>query len=135
MSNNDDVIIFKGKSLASLMQDIYKNSMRKTTIIEGAIAELKKHIDSKEDIVYIGPIIADYMDVALKNDDSLIKLATIVQRLVSADKRAVDGGGLELSEAERSDLLKGVSDEMKSLEKSIAEATIPKLPDLDKKKK
>lgn len=135
MGKRDNVTVFKNKSLESLLEDIYKNSMRKTPVIEDAIRELRKYIDCKEDVVYIGPIIADYMDVGLKNDDNLIKLAKIVQRLIAAESKGTSAGGdFELSEQERKQLLDGVKGELQDLERNIAGVNIPEFPPKDKLK-
>ena len=49
-------------------------------------------------------MIKDYLDVGVKNDEQLIKLAAIVQRLASTQIDP-EGGGMGLSEEERKALM------------------------------
>ena len=98
-----DKEIFEGKSFESLLKDIYDNSNRKETQIQILITELKPMIKNIGDAVIIVPLIKDYMEIAVKNDEALIKMAAIVQK---AQNR---GGGsddnLLLTEAEKEQLI------------------------------
>jgi argininosuccinate lyase len=52
----------------------------------------------------MGPLINDLIDSSLKNDDHLIKLATIAQRIVAAETKSEGEAGF-LSAEERAQLL------------------------------
>jgi argininosuccinate lyase len=52
----------------------------------------------------MGPLINDLIDSSLKNDDHLIKLATIAQRIVAAEAKSEGEAGF-LSAEERAQLL------------------------------
>jgi len=52
----------------------------------------------------MGPIIRDLIDSAVKNDDSLIKMAAIAQRIIGAAQSS-DGDTGFLSDAEKEQLL------------------------------
>lgn len=82
-----DNTVFKNTTLADLFEEIHSNSSRKRTQIEGLIGELKPLIDTMGDAMTIVPLIRDYLDAGLKNDDMLVKLATIIQRLESASAK------------------------------------------------
>jgi len=73
MSEEKQDEIFEGKTFESLLKDIYTNSSRKETQIQILITELKPMIKNIGDAVIIVPLIKDYMEIAVKNDEALIK--------------------------------------------------------------
>ena len=54
--------------------------------IRTLIDNLKPLINSAGDAVIIVPLIKDYLDVSVKNDDLLIKMAGIVQRAMNSNQ-------------------------------------------------
>jgi hypothetical protein len=99
--------IFPGKSLSGLFKDIYDNQQNKKLRISELIAEMKKIIRHAGDMAVMGPIIKDLVDVSVRNDDSLIKLATIAQRIVTANTKSEGDVGF-LSDSEKEQLLKEI---------------------------
>jgi len=97
--------IFKGKSFESLLEDIYNNSKKKEMQIQILITELKPMIKNIGDAIIIVPLIKDYMEIAVKNDEALIKMAAIVQK---AQTRNGGGDSLMLTEQEKRDLMEQV---------------------------
>ena len=89
-----DFKIFDGKNFSDLSQEIYENNKFKKTQIELLIQEVHGYIQGIEDIAIVGPIIKELMDVGIRNDDNLVKLATIYQRIMS--KQPVDEGDFSL---------------------------------------
>ena len=55
------------------------------------IGELKSLIENIGDATLLVPMIKEYMEIGVKNDEALIKLATIVQRLEIAKEKGGDG--------------------------------------------
>ena len=51
------------------------------------------------------PLIKEYLDVGVKNDEQLVKIATIVQRLVSSQARTGSADHEMISEDEKKQLL------------------------------
>lgn len=102
-----DIELFKGKTFSELMKDVYDNSKKKERQINLLIAELKPLIKNVGDATLIVPLIKEYLEVGVKNDEHLVKLAAIVQRLVSSNTKAQSetGGGYLLSEEEKQQLL------------------------------
>ena len=90
--------IFEGKTFDSLLKDIYDNSKRKETQIQILITELKPMIKNIGDAVIIVPLIKDYMEIAVKNDEALIKMAAIVQKAQSRTGSSDDNLMLTLFE-------------------------------------
>lgn len=82
-----DKEIFEGKKFSSLLEEIYDNSKKKDSQISALIAELKPLIESISDATLVVPMIKEYLEIGIKNDEHLIKLATVVQRMESAAAR------------------------------------------------
>ena len=111
MSTNFE--LFPGKDLSGLFKDIYDNQQNKKQRISELIAEMKKVIRHSGDMAVIGPIIKDLVDTSVRNDESLIKMASIAQRMI-ASKDKVEGDTGFLSDDEKEQLLK-------QLDETIAE--------------
>ena len=101
--------LFPGKNLSGLFEDIYENQKNKKQKISELIAEMKKVIRHSGDMAVIGPIIKDLVDTSVRNDESLLKMAAIAQRMV-ASKEKVDGDTGFLSDKEKEQLLQQLED-------------------------
>ena len=113
MSNEFE--LFKGTNFSDLMRDIYHNSKKKHRQIDSLIKELQPLIKNTGDATVIVPMIKDYLEVSVKNDDALVKLAAVVQRLVSASSKDDDGNEFGLSDEERSRLIAEAESEIKKI--------------------
>lgn len=100
--------IYKGKHFSGLCKDIVKNSENKKDQIDILISELRTLIKTVNDAVIIVPLIKDYYDVGIKNDEQLVKLAAVVQRLVAKGEASGEGPSMMLSEDERKQLMEEV---------------------------
>jgi hypothetical protein len=85
-------VLFKDKTFANLLEDIYKNSTRKEKEIKALIDQLKPMIQEPGDAMMLVPLLKEYMEIAIKNDDALIKMAGIVQRAMSTSNSGNDSG-------------------------------------------
>jgi hypothetical protein len=103
MDKNDE--LFKGTSFSDLMSDVYHNSKKKDRQINQLISQLQPLIRNASDATIIVPLIKEYLDVAVKNDDHLVKLTAIVQRYIST-KQTISGADGLLSDEEKQQLLK-----------------------------
>lgn len=103
MDKNEE--IFKGTSFADLMSDVYHNSKKKDRQITQLIAQLQPLIKNASDATIIVPLIKEYLDVAVKNDDHLVKLTAIVQRYIST-KQTIAGADSLLSDEEKMQLIR-----------------------------
>jgi len=122
---NTDFELFSGTTFSDLMKDIYHNSKRKDRQINTLIKELQPLIKNIGDATIIAPIIKEYLDVQVKNDDHLIKLAAVVQRLVSASSRGADGSSGDefgLSDAERERLMQVAEEELAQIQRENEES-------------
>ena len=100
-----DFEIFEGKTLSSLFKDIHDNSVEKKDQIEVLIKKLEPLIKNIGDATIVVPLIKEYLDVSVKNDEQLVKIATIVQRLVSSQARTGTTDHEMISEDEKKQLL------------------------------
>ena len=78
-----DTEIFGSKKFSDLLKDIYDNQKKKDRQINLLIADLKPLITNIGDAALLVPVIKDYMEVSVKNDEHLVKLAAVIQRMVS----------------------------------------------------
>jgi hypothetical protein len=115
-----DIEIFKGKSFSDLMKDIYSNSSKKDRQINMLIGELRPLIKNVGDATVIVPLIKEYLEVGVKNDEHLVKLAAVVQRLVSTSNRvqAETGQAWILSDEEKKQLMNDL-DELDNSNKEV----------------
>ena len=112
----NDIKIFGDKNFSDLSQEIYENNKLKKTQIDLLIQEVHGYIQGIEDIAIVGPIIKELMDVGIKNDDNLVKLATLYQRIMS--KQTVDDSDVGLlSEEEKEQLMASLEDVADDLQK------------------
>ena len=85
-------ILFDDKSFSDLLKEIHSNQNKKKTQLASLIAELKPLVQSLGDATVVVPLIKEYMEISVKNDDQLIKMAAIVQRLSTGITNSGDGG-------------------------------------------
>ena len=113
-----DVEIFKGKTFSSLVKDIYFNSNHKKDQINKLIKDLREMVKDVGSATVIAPMIKDYIDVGIKNDDQLVKLSAVLQRFIAGTSGSSDdgSGGGGLSESEKEELLNNVKKELDDLE-------------------
>jgi|TARA_R100000541_G_scaffold13495_1_gene22484 hypothetical protein len=97
-----DNVVFGKKKFSDILSEIYDNQKKKETQISGLISELKPLISDIGDATLIVPLIKEYLEIGVRNDEQLIKMATIVQRVVN---NTGTGDSLGISEAEKDELL------------------------------
>jgi hypothetical protein len=93
--------IFGNKSFSDLLKNIYDNSREKEKQIKDLITSLKPLVADTQSALMVVPLIKEYLDVSVKNDDSLIKMAGIVQRAMANSGGNGDGDFLSESELEQ----------------------------------
>tara|TARA_B100001093_G_scaffold215047_1_gene206335 strand:+ start:2204 stop:2608 length:405 start_codon:yes stop_codon:yes gene_type:complete len=113
-----DKEIFDGKTFASLAKDIYFNSTRKSAQIDQLIKDLRTMVKDAGSATVIAPMIKDYIDVSVKNDDQLVKLSAVLQRFLSGSSSEGEGDTSGLTESEKEELLKSVKKEVEEISKS-----------------
>ena len=114
MKSKDE--IFEGKSFQDLTKDIYKNTTDRKLQIDLLIQEIHGFIQTIDDVVMVAPIIKEYMDVAVKNDEHLVKLAGVIQRII-AKSSGGDEESFLLSESEKEDLISALQEDVNHIQK------------------
>ena len=109
-----DKEIFSGKTLSDLFGEIYDNSKETKGQIKALIGELKPLIENIGDATLIVPMIKEYMEIGVKNDEHLIKLATVIQRIETAQAKGETG---EFDFSDLQDLL----EEQEALDQQVDE--------------
>ena len=113
MANKNE--IFKGKTFQDLTKDIYENTTNKKKQIDLLISEIHGFIQTIDDVVMVAPIIKEYMEVSVKNDEHLVKLAGVLQRIISKSQGDSDESML-LSESEKEELMTTLQDTVNDLQ-------------------
>lgn len=103
-----DFNIFGDKKFKDLLEEIYVNQKKKEKQISTLINELKPMVTEIGDATLIVPLIKEYLEIGVKNDEQLIKMATIIQRCISTNKSS-GGDGINISEAEKDQLLNDIN--------------------------
>ena len=97
-------ILFDDKSFSDLLKEIHGNQKKKAKQLASSIAELKPLVQSLGDATVVVPLIKEYMEVAVKNDEHIVKVVAVIQRLISTGMRGTDDSDI-LTEAEKEQLL------------------------------
>ncbi len=118
--------LFQGKTFSDILGDIYDNQQSKKKNISSLIEEMRKLVTKPSDVITIGPIITQLIEASITNDDHLIKIANIAQKLVLASTKKTGDEGW-LSEDDKKALL----DELDATAKEITQNTEDKIEDLE----
>ena len=99
-----DQELFGNKKFSDLLKDIYDNQKKKERQLNLLIADLKPLITNISDASMLVPTIKDFMEVSVKNDEHLVKLAAVIQRATS---NKTEESSSFLTDEEKEALLKG----------------------------
>ena len=97
-----DSNVFGDKTFSDILEEIYNNQKKRDAQVVALISELKPLVQEIGDATLIVPLIKEYMEIGVKNDEALIKMATIVQRAL---QNVDDDGGFGISDEEKEALL------------------------------
>ena len=106
--DNLDKIVFGKKKFSDLLGEIYDNQKKKENQISALISELKPMVQEIGDATLIVPLIKEYLEIGVKNDEQLIKLATIIQRIQQASASSNSDNPFVISEEEKNQLLESI---------------------------
>ena len=102
-----DNIIFKNKKFSDVLEEIYNNQKKKDQQVTALISELKPLISDIGDATLVVPLIKEYMEISVKNDDILIKMAALAQRAMQTQTAE---GTLTISDEEKEQLLSAMNE-------------------------
>ena len=131
MSDKNNLEILEGKTFQDLTKDIYENQKNKKLQLDLLIQEIHGMIQTMDDAVLVAPLIREFMEVAVKNDEHLVKLAGVLQRIMNKSQGESDESML-LSESEKEELLNNLQDITNDISSKVENK---KVDDLKKSKK
>jgi len=109
-----DYELFEGKSLSDVFKDNTEKNRQQLDILT---KELVGHIKDGDTAVQLVPMIKEYLEINVKNDDQLVKIAAIVQRLLAAEAKGSSEDAFALSDAEKEQLMKAVEETADDVQK------------------
>ena len=112
-----DYEVFEGKSLSDVFKDIYDNTEKNRQQLDVLTRELVGYIKDGDTAVQIVPMLKEYLEINVKNDDQLVKIAAIVQRLLSAEAKGGSEESFALSDTEKEQLMKAVEETADDVQK------------------
>ena len=113
----NDYEIFEGKSLSGLFKDIYDNTERNKKQLEVLMQEVVGFIKDGDTAVQIIPMLKEYLEINVKNDDQLVKVAAIVQRMIATESKGSSEEEFGLSDSEKEQLMAAVEDVANDVQK------------------
>ena len=119
----NDYEIFEGKSLSGLFKDIYENTKTNKTQLEVIMKEVVSFIKDGDTAVQIIPMLKEYLEINVKNDDQLVKVAAIVQRIIAAESKGGSDDEFGLSDAEKEQLMGAIEEAATDLQTHSDEIT------------
>ena len=123
MDNKNE--IFDGKSFEDLTKDIYENQKNKKLQLDLLIQEIHGMIQTMDDAVLITPLIKELFEVAIKNDEHLVKLASVWQRILGKNNN--DEDSMLLSESEKEDLIAALQDDVNDIQQKAEKIKTQKI--------
>jgi hypothetical protein len=127
---SDEKEIFEGKTFQDLTKDIYENTTKRKVQIDLLISEIHGFITTIDDVVLVAPIIKEYMDTAVRNDEHLVKLAGVLQRIISKSQGESDESML-LSDEEKAELMGTLQDTVEDLQRESDKLEVTKNKTID----
>ena len=119
----NDYEIFEGKSLSGLFKDIYENTKTNKTQLEVLMKEVVGFIKDGDTAVQIIPMLKEYLEINVKNDDQLVKVAAIVQRIIAAESKGGSDDEFGLSDKEKEQLMGAIEEAATDLQSHSDEIT------------
>ena len=119
----NDYEIFEGKSLSGLFKDIYENTKTNKEQLEVLMKEVVGFIKDGDMAIQLIPMIKEYLEINVKNDEQLVKLATVVQRLIAAENKGGSESEFGLSDKEKEQLLTSIDEVVVDIQKKSDKIT------------
>ncbi len=101
-----ETLVFKDKKFSNILEEIYDNQKKRDKQVSALISELRPLIQDTGDATVIVPLIKEYLEIGVKNDEQLVKLATIIQRMA---QNVSEDGSFGISDEEKEMLMKEIN--------------------------
>jgi hypothetical protein len=92
------------------MEEAYRDKNEKGVQLRAMINQLKDLLEDSGDAIMMVPLIKEYMDLLIKNDDVIIKMLGIIQKIETAAARAQEENGGIMSDRDRQLLFESLDD-------------------------
>lgn len=106
---NNDFEVCDGKTFRGLCHDIIMRSEIKDNQLDTLFSDVRGHIKNINDAQIFLPRIKELFDVGIKNDEQLVKLASVVQRLQSSQVESSGGDMGVITDEEKEQLLQNIA--------------------------
>lgn len=130
MALTKDDKIYGNVSFATICEKIVTNSIETKNQIDILSNEVRALIKTPADAVAIIPVMRQYLDTGVRNDEQLVKLAAVLQRLISADgvdtKDSISSDSLGISEEEKQQLME-IANEMVEVNEELTPRNVQDL--------
>lgn len=113
----NDKLLFDDYKISDLLKEIKTRSDTKYAQLEALVSDVKNLIKDKNDAMMLFPHIKEFLTVGVKNDEQLVKLASIIQKLIVI--KEADGGDGGLSDDEKKQLLESLDRELQDVKQDI----------------
>lgn len=113
-----DYEIYKGKGLSDLFKKIDDNQARNKIQIESLIQEMMVYIKDPQSAQTLFPMISDFMEANIRNDELLVKLGAVVQRVMQTENKSMDGE-FGLSDTEKEQILGKIEEAANNIQHDI----------------
>lgn len=114
-----DFEVCDGKTFRDLCRDILSRSDSKKNQVDMLYSDARNHIKDAASALNFLPQLKSLIEAGIKNDEQLVKLAAILQRLQSTQIEVTGGEGTGLSEEDKAQLMREVVDVKKEIDKPI----------------
>ncbi len=115
--------LFKGKTLSGLFEDIYNNSSRNKKQLEVLVKEVVGFIKDGDTAIELIPMIKEYLEINVKNDELLVKLAGVVQRILATEGKVGSESEFGLTEEEKNQIMKNIDEVVENLQNKTDDVT------------
>ncbi len=117
---NLDFDVAEGKTFRDLCGEIIKRSASKKDQLDTLVSEVRGHIKTGNDVAVYLPRVKELLEVGIKNDEQIIKLTSILQKLQSTQLESSGGADGLLSEDEKEQLLNNIAkDAIKDIKTTV----------------
>jgi hypothetical protein len=132
--NPDDVSAFKNTSLGDILEEAHNRSNEQKELVERLIDQLSDLMETEDDAIALVPLIKEYLEINVQNNEQLVKIAQVVQRMYNASIKQDDsgGGGRGFSDKEKDDLRNIAESMMDGDEENIMEKAEEMVENLEK---
>ena len=118
-----DYEIYGGVKLSDKFKKIDDNSKRNKIQIESLIQEMMVFIKDPNSAMQLFPMISEFMQANIRNDELLVKLTAVVQRVIQSETK-LEGGELGLSDTEKAEILDKIQSATENIQKEVDDISL-----------